>query len=279
MGHDTVEVLRRAKVSSKVPAAPCDPTTLVATSRAVHAGAGVADEVVADDVTSSPSTAGHRGRGCARRRRARRRAVTGDNGGSPQDARAPAPRAAPPASPPGRPVRRRCGQELKSSGRTVSRNWRNSPTSSSGFDVLAVLVLVLGREQDPLGVHELVGHVQRAPGAHGQGHGVRRAGRHVQRARPPFELQLGEVRGGAQFGDDDALEVGPERLDHVAQQVVGHGPRRGHALDGEGDGRRFGGPDEDRQRPAEPLGLGQEQHGRVGLQVHPYRAQPHLDHA
>src|ERR1700692_2927568 len=49
MGHDRVEVFFRAKVSSNVPAAPWEPTTVTTRSRAAQATpAGIDDVVVAD---------------------------------------------------------------------------------------------------------------------------------------------------------------------------------------------------------------------------------------
>jgi hypothetical protein len=54
MGHEAVEVLRRPKVSSKVPAAPWDPTTLTTTSRAAHAIPAGTDEVVVGELDELP---------------------------------------------------------------------------------------------------------------------------------------------------------------------------------------------------------------------------------
>ena len=54
MGHDVVEVLRRAKVSSNVPAAPCDPTTVVTRSRAAQASPAGTDVVVLDELDVLP---------------------------------------------------------------------------------------------------------------------------------------------------------------------------------------------------------------------------------
>ena len=92
-------------------------------------------------------------------------------------------------------------------------------------------------------------------------------------------MEFGVVGGRAQLGDDDALEAGPQGFDHVAQEVMGHGTRWGHPLDGEGDGRRLRGTDEDRQGPAHTLRLGQQQDRGVRLEVHSHRAQPDFDHA
>jgi hypothetical protein len=50
MGHGEVEALRRAKVSSKVPAAPWDPTTLIVRSRAAHAVPAPTDDVVVEAI-------------------------------------------------------------------------------------------------------------------------------------------------------------------------------------------------------------------------------------
>jgi hypothetical protein len=57
MGHDRVEVLCNAKVSSNVPAAPWDPTTLAARSRAAQAAPAGTDEVVVDEVDVLPGDA------------------------------------------------------------------------------------------------------------------------------------------------------------------------------------------------------------------------------
>jgi hypothetical protein len=50
MGHDSVEVLCSETVSSKVPAAPSDPTTLAVRSRAAQAAPAGTDVVVVEDV-------------------------------------------------------------------------------------------------------------------------------------------------------------------------------------------------------------------------------------
>jgi len=54
MGHDVVEVLCRAKVSSNVPAAPWDPTTVVTRSRAAQASPAGTEVVVPDEVDELP---------------------------------------------------------------------------------------------------------------------------------------------------------------------------------------------------------------------------------
>ena len=90
--------------------------------------------------------------------------------------------------------------------------------------------------------------------------------------------QLGEERRVAQLGHDDPLDAGAERLEHVPDEIVGHRPRCLDALEGEGDGGRLGGADEDGQRPAQAISLLQEEHRRVGLQVHPNCSESNLDH-
>src|SRR5579875_76070 len=70
-----------------------------------------------------------------------------------------------------------CGGDPGSGGEVLGTNLLEEFAEPAhqlvGVRRLAVVLLVVGGQHDPLGVHELVGHVQRAPGAHGQRHSVR----------------------------------------------------------------------------------------------------------
>ena len=177
-------------------------------------------------------------------------------------------------------LRRRSPRVGWSRGNSGTRRRAPRGSASSVLVVLVVLVVLLvDGQHDALGVHEVVGDVERRIGPHGDGHGVRRAGR---RPAPPGRPGAGRSRRSrcrTEFGHDHPEDLGPERLEEVPDEVVGHRPRRVHALKGEGDGRRLRCPDEDGQGATEPLRLLEQQHRRVRLEVHPNRTEPHLDHA
>ena len=168
-------------------------------------------------------------------------------------------------------------QPSKSSGRTDSRNWRNSPTSSSGTSSSRLLV-ALERQDDALGLHQLVGHEDRGLGPHRHRHRVGGPAGDDGPHLAPAQMELGEVGGGAQLGDEDLFHLDLEGAEHVLHEVMRQGPGHLHPLDGVGNGRRLGIADEDGQGPALTVRLLEEEDRRVGLQVHPYRTEKHSDH-
>src|SRR5215211_1933437 len=84
------------------------------------------------------------------------------------------------------------------------------------------LVLLLVGDLDADLVEQVLGSVDGSPGADGERDGVRRAG-----ADGPVlaEHQLGDVDAVAHLRDVDRLELGAERADDLAEQVVRHGAR------------------------------------------------------
>ncbi len=85
-------------------------------------------------------------------------------------------------------------QPSKSSGRTDSRNWRNSPTNSSGTSSLSSSLSM--RQDDAFGLHQLVGHEDRRLGTHRHRHGVGGSARDDRSLLAAPQVQLGVVRRG-----------------------------------------------------------------------------------
>ena len=165
----------------------------------------------------------------------------------------------------------------KSSGRTESRNWRNCPTNSSGVSSSSSSSVSSARmiPSDSISSSDTKSGDL---GAHGHRHGVGGSARHDGPLLTAHQVHLGVVGRRPQLGDDHPLDADVERAQHVLHQVVGERARHGHTLQGVGDGGRLRAPDEDRQRPSLTLGLLQEEHRRVRLQVHPDSTEEHTDH-
>src|SRR5690606_9069639 len=89
---------------------------------------------------------------------------------------------------------------------------------------------------------DLGGAQHGAAGAHGQGDGVGGAGVEVHAVA---QHELGEVDAALQGDDLDAFEGDADGAEHVAQQVVGHGPRGGQACLCRGGGAGLAGADDD----------------------------------
>jgi len=58
-------------------------------------------------------------------------------------------------------------------------------------------------------------------------------------------MELGEVGGGPQLGDEDLFDLDLEGAEHVLHEVMGQGPGHLDPLDRIGDRRRLGIADED----------------------------------
>src|SRR5690606_28623663 len=79
----------------------------------------------------------------------------------------------------------------------------------------------------------------------------------------PGEVQFGVEDAVAEPGDPDLLQLVAERLQDVAEQVVGHRPGRHHTLLGERDRGGLDGADPDREVTL-PRGLAQQNYRLVG---------------
>ena len=108
---------------------------------------------------------------------------------------------------------------LKSSGDTLSRNSLNFSTSSSRT-ARGLLVVLVGNQQTGLGQHRLL-DVDRDADPQGDGHRVRRAGRHLDVA---VEDQVGVEGALLQVDDPDLLERMAKRGNQISDQIVGQRP-------------------------------------------------------
>ena len=144
------------------------------------------------------------------------------------------------------------------------------------FAFLNVVFIV--RQEDRLQLHEMVRHVERAPGSYRQGHCIRRTGRHQHDAGIGRKVKLGEVRRPLEIGHDHALDAGAERVDHVDQEIVGQGSRNVDPLKRIGDGGCLWGADEDRQGAPLAFVLLEQEDWRVGLQIDSNGSEEHPHH-
>src|SRR5215207_1142109 len=139
---------------------------------------------------------------------------------------------------------------------------------------LALLVVALD-EDGGLAEHVLLGEDGRV-GPDGEGDGVARAARHRELGAVLAQLDGGVEGAFLQLGDHDPLDGHHQLVQQVLEQVVGERPLGGHALEGEGDGRRLDVADPDREE-ALAVALLEEDDRRLGWQLDPYADEGQLD--
>ena len=193
----------RATVVSMVPAAPLLPDRAGQRRGGAPGGAGPSwwtwpDGAVDVVGRSSRLVAGRRGRRWSAGRAGAERARTSRRASRPPPTAmaagragvaATSDRAGPPAVRTGRrsagSVRRRSPRAGWSRGRCGTRRPARPGWPRPRRPRLLVLLLLVDRQHDALAVHQVVGHEQRRPGPHGDGHRIRRAGRDRQLAVSP----------------------------------------------------------------------------------------------
>src|ERR1700733_7451654 len=77
------------------------------------------------------------------------------------------------------------------------------------------------RQDDPLGLHELVGHEEWRIGPPGDGHPIGRPTRDDRPLLAAHKMHFGIVGGRPQLGDDDTLNADVECAKHVLHEVMG----------------------------------------------------------
>src|SRR5580700_5770331 len=136
------------------------------------------------------------------------------------------------------------------------------------------LVFLLVRDRDPGLVQDFLGGEDRGAGPQCERDRVRGPGADLLAVG---EDEVREEDPVPQRGDVHRGELYPQRLQHIAEEVVGERPGGDHALLGERDGGSLHWPDPDRQVPV-PLGLLEQDDGLVRGHLDPDADDLHLPH-
>ncbi len=118
----------------------------------------------------------------------------------------------------------------------------------------------------------------RRSGTHCEGDGVRGSARDAPYAVGAVEFEFGEEGLVLEVGDHDTLYLDRERVENRLEQVVGHGPGGLDGVHRQGDGRRLGAADEDRQQASVGAIFLQEHDGCRARELDTHSDQFHLDH-
>src|SRR5215475_13579132 len=183
----------------------------------------------------------------------------------------------------GRPARRvndlprRVAQELRVR-RPGASGCPSEVLRTDGVQELAELldfVFLLVRDRHPGLVQDLLTGEDRCTGPERERDRVRRPGAHFL---PVGEDEVGEEDAVPERGDVDRVQLHPECLEHVAEQVVGQRPGGHHPLLRERDRGGFHRADPDWQVPL-PLYLLEQDDGLVRGHLHPDADDLHLPHS